>query len=346
MKYILYLLFAVSFVGNVFSQEKNSEEEVKILSLSELMKIRIKQVALLDVPHTHSKGEVMLSYHYMQMNMKDTRSGMDDVTTETVLENYMVSPEQMKMDMHMFHLMYAPSDRFTLMSMFSYNKNEMDLVMMNGMKFTTESKGFGDLQISGLYTLLEKNSGRLVGSLGLSIPIGSIDETDATPMNVEGQKLPYPMQIGSGTVDPTISTTYFVTNEKYGWGFDMRNKFRLYDNSNDYNFGNLFKATAWYSRIWSEVFITTFRVDFANQSKISGKDPDLNPMMVYTANPDNMGGTTVLGGLGFNINPGGRMKGIRFSVESKLPLYQKTSGYQMKTQNIFKLALTYVFTKS
>jgi len=337
---LLSCVLCLSALGN-----SGEDEDLSSLSLEELMQIRIKQITLLDVPHTHAKGEFMLSYHYMFMNMTGARNGTSDISNEEILENYMVAPDKMDMMMHMFHLMYAPSDRLTFMFMGSQVTKSMDLVMRNGMEFSTSSRGFSDLKISTLYTFLEKNSNRLVGGLGLSIPTGSINANDITPMNEQGQKLPYPMQLGTGTVDPIMALTYFVLKSNHGWGADIRNTFRLYDNNNGYHFGNSFSTTAWYSKIWNDWMTTTFRTDLLQQGKIRGADPDLNPMMTYTADPTLTGGTFVHGGIGICLHPTGKVEGFRLAVEGKLPVYQNLNGPQMKHIYSLKAALTYVFQK-
>ncbi len=341
MKNLILILGSLLCIHHSFAQSSESDELLN-MSLEELMNIRIKKISILDVPHTHRKGELMLSYHYMLMNMKGSRSGTNDISTEEILEYYMVVPLQMSMKMHMLHIMYAPSKKMTFMAMGSYIGKSMNHLMQNGIEFTTSSQGISDLEVSSLVTLQEKNDHRIVGGIGLNLPTGSINETNPTPMNEQGQKLPYPMQIGSGTVDPKLSLTYFTVNSNYGWGADLRNTFRLYDNKNGYRFGNDFKSNAWYSKIWLDYITTTFRMEYFNQGKIKGMDEDLIPMMVYTADPINSGGSILNIGLGINIILPGKLDKFRIAAEGKLPIYQNLQGIQMKYQNAIKFALTYV----
>jgi len=76
--------------------------------------------------HMHGKGEWMFSYRYMHMNMEDLKNGSDDATFDQALENYMVTPTSMPMNMHMLGAMYAPSDKITLMAMVNYTSMTMD----------------------------------------------------------------------------------------------------------------------------------------------------------------------------------------------------------------------------
>lgn len=52
---------------------------------------------------------------------------------------------------------------------------------------------------------------------GLSLPTGSIDKQDATPMG-PNSKLPYPVQLGSGTYDLLPGLTYNGQDRDLSWG--------------------------------------------------------------------------------------------------------------------------------
>jgi hypothetical protein len=342
MKKTLLSLFFFLSLTSLWAQNL-SDEELFEMSLEELMNIRIKQTTLIDVPHTHAKGEWMFSYQYMHMNMYRHLKESNSLSDAEVLKQYMVAPTEMNMDMHMVHLMYAPSSRLTLMSMFNYTTNSMEQLTKMGKSFSVDTKGFDDIYLSALYTLAERKKGRLVGTVGLSIPTGSIDKKGLTPMS-DGMemKLPYPMQIGSGTWDPTLAATYFTVTSRYGWGGDIRNTFRLHENKNGYNWGNLFKLTSWYAKNWSQAFTTTLRLEVEKRGNIKGKDEELNPMMTYTADPGMRGGTLAQGGLGISFRPKGTLKGTRVALEGKIPLYQNLDGPQLAAQSSFKVALIYV----
>ena len=237
---VFLLIFSFSF--NIPGDAQ--EEDIYEMDLEELMQIRLRKVALLNLPHTHKKGEVMVSYHYMAMNMEDHLSGSEEIAKAQVFDQYMVSPTYMDMKMHMLNLMYAPSEKITLMAMFNYNLNHMGHEMRNGNTFTAESSGLGDTNLSLLYTIAAKESGRFVGTVSLNVPTGSIEEKGITPMSSPNEvTLPYPMQLGSGTWDPGIALTYFAVKDNYGWGIDVRNTFRIMDNDRDYQLGNLFNST-------------------------------------------------------------------------------------------------------
>ena len=274
-----YLFLSLFISSHCFAQTEDPA-----LSLKELMAINFKTMALLDVPHTHSKGELMLSYKNMNMKMEGNRVGTNMVSPDFVLETYMVSPVKMTMQMHMLGIMYSPSDKLTLMTMLAYNNNSMSHVTRMGGEFSINTNGMGDLKISALYNLYSSESVQFIYTMGLSIPTGSIDENGITPMSMEQEiKLPYPMQLGSGTVDPILAFSIFKTKETLAYGGDTRATLRLHDNANGYHLGNNYKFTGWASKKWADWISTTLRSEFIINDNISGSDSDLNAMVAPTA---------------------------------------------------------------
>ena len=281
--------------------------------------------------HTHKAGEFMFSYRYMLMRMEGNRDGTDDLSTQEVLQQFPVTPTNMDMEMHMFGGMYAPTDNLTLMVMVPYVLKEMDHLTRTGVNFTTNSEGFGDLQLTALYNVLRQNRQRLHFNLGLSFPTGSIDERDDTPAG-NNLRLPYPMQIGSGTFDLRPGITYLGQVDLVSWGAQASTILRLGENSNDYQLGDQFNLTGWIAGKWLDWLSTSLRLDFKSWGNISGADPLLNPRMIPTANPNLRGGERLDLGLGMNLYaPSGPLKGTRLGVEFALPIVQSLDGPQLET---------------
>ncbi|MEX2565433.1 MAG: hypothetical protein WD431_05790, partial [Cyclobacteriaceae bacterium] len=173
--------------------------------------------------HMHNKGEFMFSYRFMPMWMEDNLKSTDDISNEDIYQSFMVAPQKMQMNMHMLGGMYAPSDRITLMVMGNYISNSMDLRTGMGIDFTTESSGLGDVTVSSLIKIMNSNRQSLHGNVGISIPTGDIDQRDETPMMNDAQ-LAYPMQLGSGTWDPSLGLTYLGQSDKFSWGAQSKYK--------------------------------------------------------------------------------------------------------------------------
>lgn len=289
--------------------------------------------------HTHNTGEWMLSYRYGYMNMHGNRDEDSRVDTSDIHgSGFMVAPVSMDMHMHMFGLMYGAHDRVTLMAMLPYQFKSMDHVTAMGTRFTTDTQGIGDVKIGGLIDLFEfgeeKNGfgkHQIHTNISLSLPTGSIEEKDDTPAGNDS-KLPYPMQLGSGTFDPVLSLTYRNTHPGWSWGAQAGTTLRIGENSEDYRLGNAYHATGWIAKKICNVISTSFRLEGKHWEDIHGADSELNPMMVPTARTDLQGGSRIDALIGVNLlQPTGSLAGNRLNAEFGMPVYQYLDGPQMET---------------
>lgn len=305
--------------------------------------------------HMHDKGSWMVSYRFMRMAMDGNRNGTSDLSPEEIVttipnrffgtpmqpSTLRVVPTEMTMDMHMLGAMYAPTDWLTLMAMANYRKNEMDHITFQGGagttrlgEFTTKSSGWGDTRLSSLIALYDDDIHHMHLNLGLSVPTGSIKETDdvLTPMNTRPTlRLPYMMQLGTGTYDLHPGLTYTGQSDKFGWGAQYMAEIRLEDeNDQGYSWGDKHSLNLWGSYAWHSNFATSLRLSGSTQGKIDGIDSNIIAP-VQTADPDNYGGEIVEIGLGATFKPpingfGNNRLGVEFSA----PLYQNLNGPQMK----------------
>jgi len=293
--------------------------------------------------HTHEQGEFMLSYRYMYMDMDGNRSGTESLSTAEVLQDFMVTPVRMTMEMHMLGAMYAPTDDLTLMAMLPYVTKKMDHLTRTGVEFTTHSEGIGDVGLGGLYTIFDANRQRVHLNLGFSIPTGSIEERDTTPAG-PNQILPYPMQIGSGTFDLRPGITYLGQAGRWSWGSQASGIIRLGENSNGYRQGHQFALTGWSARSWNNWFSTSLRLNGRTFGDYGGQDDRLNPAMIPTADPDRRAGTQIDVGLGLNFYvPEGGAQGLRLATEFNLPIFRSLSGPQLETDFSATAGVQYAF---
>lgn len=301
--------------------------------------------------HTHQPGEWMTSYRYSRMNMSGNRSGNDDVSNASVLGNFMVTPLEMTMEMHMVGLMYGATNELTFSAMLPYTRKDMQHVNRMGAHFTTKTDGVGDIKISGLYTLYESSEThhhttakqQLLLNLGASLPTGSIDERGNTPAG-NNQKLPYPMQLGSGTLDPLIGLTYTSSYANWSWGTQANSVLRFGKNNEGYRLGNEYSANLWAARALSDYASISVRLEGKAWGDIHGQDQDLNVMMVPTARTDLRGGERVDALVGLNLyQPSGALAGQRLALEYGTPIYQRLDGPQLEVDHRFTLGWQWAF---
>lgn len=309
--------------------------------------------------HAHKKGEVMLSFRVMHMEMQGNQIGTESTDPETIATavpnifaglpmqppTLRIVPTEMRTDMYMLGMMYAPSDAVTLMVMGNYIEKEMEhITFQGGMgtgrldSFTTNPKAIGDTKVAALFPLLgfpdAKDAVRdeLTFKAGISVPTGSIGQTDdiLTPMGATPTvRVPYMMQTGTGTWDLEPGLTYKARRGAFGFGAQAIASIKLGENSADYSFGDVYEGSAWVSYRPAQWLSLSGRVRGRATGRIEGQDQAIMGP-VQTANPAFLGGERVdlIGGVNLVATHGG-LAGHRIGLEIGVPVYQDLNGPQM-----------------
>jgi hypothetical protein len=282
--------------------------------------------------HLHPEGEWMFSYRYMQMHMDTNKDGHHEIKEIEVLQSYMVAPKWMSMEMHMFGGMYAFNDDLTLMVMLPYIKKTMGHMNRMYVDFNTHSAGLGDTKVTALHKLLNTGSGVLHLNIGASLPSGSIDERDSLATDAR-VRLPYPMQLGSGTVDPIVGFTYNDNFYGWNWGAQAVGTFRTRKNRHSYKLGHEYEGSVWASHSWTKACHQSLRVKWQLWEDIHEQDPRQNAAMAPTMDPDLRAGKRVDLLMGVDWEPkSGTFKDQRFSFEGGFPIHENLDGPQLSTK--------------
>ncbi|GAB5535197.1 MAG: transporter [Rubricoccaceae bacterium] len=298
--------------------------------------------------HTHGGQEAMFSYRLMQMEMAGSRIGTEAVEDDNIVapggQNFVVTPTEMPMTMHMIGAMVAPVDRVTVMAMLPIVQMNMNHQTRAGGEFSTESGGLGDVKLTALVKLAEFGRSRAHVGVGASLPTGSIDETDVTPASAPNEsQLPYPMQIGSGTFDVLPSVTYLGQSDAFGWGLQGRGVIRLGENSRGYTLGNRGEATGWASVLVSDALSGSVRVTGSAWDNISGQDPTYGGAVAMRMVPTVF--TNLRAGerldIGVGVNAVLPLDGLRVAAEATVPVYQRLSGPQLETDLVLAVGAQY-----
>ena len=310
------------------------------LSLEELLHEQITPINVLG-SHTHLKGEIMLGYRYMFTRMEDNLDGSSEVSPAEVLRRYPVAHTSMTMEMHMAELMYAPSDRITVMSMIPYEEKSMDHFYRDGSTSTDRTSGLADVSFMGLFTVLGNPRAlgqRLVLNAGFTAPTGSIDEEE------DGKRFEYPFQLGSGTFELLPGLTYLGESEQWAWGAQVMGTVPLGYNDNGYRLGNAYRLSAWTQCKVTDWFGPSLRLDWHAWQNIQGADPQLDPARNPAFDPTKQSGARLdlLAGLEFYI-PKGLLEGNRFSIEGGVPVYQNIAGPTTGVNWLITVAWNYTF---
>jgi len=222
--------------------------------------------------------------------------------------------------------------------MANYQKKDMTHITFAGPmgtarlgKFKTSTNGIGDTSVAALYGLSPAGSKqRWHATVGVSLPTGSQDEEGRvlTPKNTAPDiRLPYPMQLGSGTYDLITGLTYASTAAAWGWGSQLGAVTRLGDNDEGYTLGNEYHLESWLSYLVSNTTSISARVGMYDRGNIDGIDSRIMAP-VQTADPSLQGGQRI--DLGVGVNMLLPAKGHRLAFEASLPVYQNLNGPQLE----------------
>lgn len=282
--------------------------------------------------HAHKTGEVMVEYKFMFMSMDDNRVGREtvsDVAARTALGfNFGVVPTRMDMNMHMFHVMYAPSDEITLYVMPMWTSVTMDHRRTNGTTFRTHNEGFDDMSAGALWLIDSGDDGEWIANLGFSVPTGDLNNKTDRAMPPMETLLPYPMRLGSGTFDARPGLTYKKYWERSSGGLQFQADLPVGENYRDYSVGNVYQLNGWFSRRLGNEFSTSVRFEGLLRDNYDGADDELSPMMASMARTDMRGGDSVNLGLGLIWS---LADGSRLNFEWVKPIYQDLDGVQLET---------------
>ena len=345
MQRIYCCCLALIILSAPVSAEQQETHEVQALNefldadLATLLTFKIDPnlASILD-SHVHHAGERMLAYHFMSMDMTGRH-----LTTEEVLDDFMVAPTSMTMEMHMVSGMYAPTDRLTLMVMLPYGIRSMEHVTRMGEVFTTRSSGMGDVGLMGNFVTRETGRDRFIFHFGLMLPTGSIDQRAVTPAGTN-QKLPYPMQLGSGTYALMPGLMYQGVTDLWTWGTQLKSIVRLGKNSNDYRLGDQLSWSGWIGYSWTPTISNVLKLEGHRTDDIHGADPELNPVMVPTADPGRFGErSTDLHLVTEFYQMDGRFKGLRMSLELGLPVFESHDPAQLEADWSITATLQWTF---
>jgi hypothetical protein len=292
--------------------------------------------------HLHPAGGWMVSLRYATTSKSGNLQDNTEISTQDVFDlGYEAAPTDMSVEQLILGLMYAPTDRLTLTASLPWLSKSMDHdlnpALTAGGSYTTESEGLGDARLGLLYGVVTAEHHRAHLNLGLSIPTGSTTESDDQP-GAPDSRLPYPMQLGTGSFAMIPGATYTGRSAGWSWGTQALYTVWLNQNDEDWTAGNQLDISGWGARSWSDGFSTSLRLKWTEWDDPEGSDPaiatlpDAPGYPVPTADPTLQAGQRLDVGLGLNLlGTGGALRGNRLAVEFLFPVHQDVDGPQLAT---------------
>jgi hypothetical protein len=223
---------------------------------------------------------------------------------------------------HVISVAYAPLDRLTFELSLPYRLREQQLVSASGSR-TLEARGIGDARFVFVIPFIENADQSTHLTAGFTFPTGSIQETDGN-----GDRLPYSMQLGSGTWDAVWGITYTGRRDRIGWGGEVHGVYRIGTNSVGYTQGTVYEASAWLSAMAHDWVSFSARIGWARRTNVHGSDPDLDLDQSPANDPYNQGWNRLDVGPGVNVHLP-VLGGQRLALEWLFPVFQDLSGPQV-----------------
>lgn len=305
--------------------------------------------------HVHERNQWMFSYRYMNMQMQGTMSGRKYMEAGDVFKTYLMSPENMRMNMHMMMVMYGITDRITVMGMGSFMSLQMNMSMFalshhhgsgtSDGQHQMRTSGVGDVELHGLVAIVKNSHHQLVSSMGFNLPLGSIaHEGEKDDMFYDRQRLPYNMQTGSGSFELIPGITWIYTHANLSCAAQVTGTWRTGVNKNGYQWGNEMGINTWLAYNWWKMLGTSARIEGTGSGCIKGYDRTLYVYNEPAANPYNYGGKklNVYAGLHFKALKG-RLSQHVLGFEYGWPLYQDYNGIQMPMTQMLNASWSLTF---
>ncbi|MEE9614261.1 MAG: transporter [Thermodesulfobacteriota bacterium] len=309
------------------------------------------------VPETK---EFRLKISPMFMKMGDLRDGTHSVDEDSLITGmgapYMAVPTEMTMTMTNLAVGYSFTDDFFvgIMPMWKKNRMRMKVQPMMGApyKYTMESDGMADTMLMTKYRLYADDplipTNQFSFFFGLSLPTGSIDEeNDEHPDPAKRDALlPYGMQLGSGTFDPSFGLLYQGSSSPWWWGANLTYTGRWYKNKREYRLGDELKLDLYGMYQLRYDLVGQLQLNAKSSGKVRGEMDDardglagrmmngnyMSPMW----DPDNYGGEKLSATVGLQWQP---FPLHILDVNVGVPIYEDLNGPQMEED--YRVMLTW-----
>ena len=234
----LFIGIVALFISLIASPLKAQTPPIDLteLSVEELLNVRI----ISDITYKSWADRWSVGYRYDRMEFGEYLDGTRNLSTSEVLTMFAVMPEKIVQEIHMTRITYNAFEKLNINLRVPYIRQRTTRVsrVPGYGRFTIHSSGIGDISLNSSYRFKLKGKHHFMPSLGISFPVGSIDEKGDTPSPGLRNQLPYTMQIGSGTFDPLLGIDYTGSTGRITWGGGLHGKIHLGRNYQDYSLGD------------------------------------------------------------------------------------------------------------
>jgi len=349
-------LFAINVASTAMAQ--STPTELADWSLEDLIDIDLKKGFDDGNSLVDSKWE--FGYTFRRVNFGGYKNGTQDLSFDDVLaspgetrtsSNFPVVPTYITQNVHALSAAHHVTDSITLSMLVPIISQETEHISsVPGFdEFTLKTDGIGDIAVNASFQHQMSKKDVFKTSLGLRLPTGSIDQTGDTPRNGTGtdERLPYTMQLGSGTYDFALSLKYVRSGTDFNYGGGLNSTVRTGQNDNNYRLADSHNVGIWSQYTKNFRFKPGVRVNYRYSSHIKGRDDALlvpGPF-IYPASitdPENYGHNKI-SATAYITSCLVKDCKVSFTGSFSKPLYQKLNGIQPKEKNNFAFGTSIKF---
>ncbi len=239
-----------------------------------------------------------------------------------------------------------------------YDSSITEQVSSDPTSYTLENNGITDVELVFSVPILEILKESLDPSfkkkakehhatvfLGIQFPSGTLNRSaNITGISTSTNRLPYLLQLSSGTYDLILGAYYFYHNYKFTVGLQNTNKIRLHKNIYNYQRGHEVTLSAWLSYLIHSYVSASFRFKYKKDFPILGVDSNipttnssninLNPLFETSSYGSDQ--IDVIFGINFYV---GKWLALehKIALEFGVPVYHRVNGTQIRSNFYFTL---------
>ena len=350
----LHMLFGCLLV-QAQAQAQAQHDESESLSLPQVLALSLQEARQLtgwpprpDAEAPPGAGlaahlevdDMRFSYRLHHEDGDDLRKGRANQTPQAAFDRgFSQAPVQRYMDEHRFSAEYGLGEDLALVLTLPFYNKELQHVNASGERSESRTSGLGDVILGTRVGLGEQGEQRLLFGAGISIPTGSNTLTGDLG-GANDQRLPYDLQLGSGTYDLHPEIVLGRWKERWSFGFRAAATVRLGRNQEQYSLGDRFEVSGWVARQIDGDHSLSLRLSVVDQNQASGQDSALDLSLTPSNRTNATGYRRLDAFIGIQAVS---IPGHRFAAEIGVPVIQNLDGLQVDTDLIAWLSWSYGF---
>ena len=278
-------------------------------------------------------GQFGLEWRSSSTTWEGMRDGREDLSSQDLFDaGYSLAGTKLTENRLELDFLYGLAPQWILFATVPLIDRELTYDLAGGGSARSTSSGLGDIILGGRYAAHADEQHLLQYTLALGLPTGDYNQRGSYAGNTDAV-LPYPLQLGTGTVDLYPGLTYLHARKRWTLGVRSEARIRLGRNSDQWAVSDSFRADIWASRTLTDALTGDVRLQANWWGDFHGDAPDLDKDRSPLENASRQGGSLVQVVFGlaadFSDSYAGRN---RLGIEVGLPIDERLDGPGLSRQ--------------